>query len=634
LKIQHFAIIFIIIIIPYSIITRNIINKKIAVLKDEVRYNNIVDNATYDAVSQIKYSADISAQGEETIKNIPINKFVADKAINRFFNTLAVNFNLPYIEKESGELSNAKSYFAQYIPAIVIIGYDGLYVYSYEQSGLAKGYEFVLKPKIPYTETINDSAGNHVATINYSLDNYVSICFSDEAKFNFGGATTIRDSYGNIMNLPAYRDIYNQDYGTNILKGYVGRNLDINNDGVDDLRNKALVDSFYGTPVYMSDSNDSYTDDDDPFSLNSIPRQDDFAKFILNTGSNSNNNNVSYMLYTLSRCEGYRKGQDDTLESLIYLFTNNDSNVYNNISIRNNGIENKDPYYDMTYNLQQADGTTINKPFEFSDINLDYEYDKNGNVIQLPSEFHRRRRECIINTLEKVLIQEFNEHNSYADMLGITYNFALPDIGRDQWNNTIDDISVLSFIQGIPVGYDEYYNNYSLGGTSLVKSSLLYAETIRVNGEIHHVYHKEHCKLIPREENGAIKYATPLFFDDNGMNRLVKREYTSPGNYHKEMYDNMITDGSNYGTQKAIYSGAANDFKEVIRDYSLPVGDSNRYYHVPSWDNSGPKRESVGIEETFVNAYDAFNYTLEGLYSPRIGWYSEHIPYYACSECM
>ena len=86
MKIQHWAIIFIIIILPFSIICRNIITKKNLLLRDETRINNIVDNA-----EELGYG-----------KNIPMTYGVADAAIDRFFNTLSVNFNLP-IGREKAE---------------------------------------------------------------------------------------------------------------------------------------------------------------------------------------------------------------------------------------------------------------------------------------------------------------------------------------------------------------------------------------------------------------------------------------------------------------------------------------------------------------------------------------------------
>ena len=89
----------------------------------------------------------------------------------------------------------------------------------------------------------------------------------------------------------------------------------------------------------------------------------------------------------------------------------------------------------------------------------------------------------------------------------MSYNFNIPDIGRDQWNNTIDDISVLAFFQGMPMGSDSYYNNYSLGGARIVQSNYLYGETVKIGSEEHHVYHKHYCPLIPKDANGNIIYS-------------------------------------------------------------------------------------------------------------------------------
>ncbi len=96
MKIQHWAIIFLIIIIPFSIVCRSVVNKKIINLRDETKYNNIIDNATYDAVSQIKELAMQTAPGgAEFGKNVPMNESVLEACVDRFFNTLCVNFNLP-----------------------------------------------------------------------------------------------------------------------------------------------------------------------------------------------------------------------------------------------------------------------------------------------------------------------------------------------------------------------------------------------------------------------------------------------------------------------------------------------------------------------------------------------------------
>ncbi len=205
MKIQHWAIIFIFIMIPLSIVCRNKISKKNLNLREETRYNNIVDNATYDAVNQIIEVSEELGYG----KNVPITENIANAAIDRFFASLSVNFNLPM------ESKTAKEYFAQYIPAIVIVGYDGLYVCSQEYT--SEGYSFKLKPKIPYAYTYYCSDGTPVM-IHFTLDNYVSVYFPNDTFLV--GAT---DEEGNP----------DMD-GTHILSGYVGNLLDLDMDGVDD----------------------------------------------------------------------------------------------------------------------------------------------------------------------------------------------------------------------------------------------------------------------------------------------------------------------------------------------------------------------------------------------------------------
>lgn len=111
-------------------------------------------------------------------------------------------------------------------------------------------------------------------------------------------------------------------------------------------------------------------------------------------------------------------------------------------------------------------------------------------------------------------------------MLGVTYEFNLPEIAREQWNNTIDDISVLAFFQGMPIGVDSYYNNYSLGGTRIVQTSYLYAETLKdSSGNTHKIYHKEYCPCVPRDEYGSILYCD---YDEYGNAILNKKVYLNP----------------------------------------------------------------------------------------------------------
>ncbi|MFM9280872.1 hypothetical protein [Paenibacillus jiagnxiensis] len=94
-------------------------------------------------------------------------------------------------------------------------------------------------------------------------------------------------------------------------------------------------------------------------------------------------------------------------------------------------------------------------------------------LLEDPDTFDQVRRTTIISVVQGSLEHSINSYNEYARRLGITYTFTLPRVEQEEWNNTINDVGVLSFIQGVPVGLHTY-NNYALGGSRLVKRAVIY----------------------------------------------------------------------------------------------------------------------------------------------------------------
>lgn len=95
--------------------------------------------------------------------------------------------------------------------------------------------------------------------------------------------------------------------------------------------------------------------------------------------------------------------------------------------------------------------------------------------------FDEIRRRTIVNAVQKDLAFYINRHNEIASRNGLSYRFSLPVIPQEEWVNTVDDIGLMAFIQGIPVG-DRYYNNYALGGGRLVKNPDYYGAVDPVTG--------------------------------------------------------------------------------------------------------------------------------------------------------
>lgn len=113
-----------------------------------------------------------------------------------------------------------------------------------------------------------------------------------------------------------------------------------------------------------------------------------------------------------------------------------------------------------------------------------------SSLMQDPKRFDTLRRSTIVSLIQQDLQLEINKHNTLVKRYGITYTFTLPAIDQEEWNNTVDDVGVLSFVQGIPVG-TEYYNNYALGGARIIKKPSIVG--ITANG-IKYYYDRTACK--------------------------------------------------------------------------------------------------------------------------------------------
>ncbi|WP_054955815.1 hypothetical protein [Paenibacillus dakarensis] len=95
------------------------------------------------------------------------------------------------------------------------------------------------------------------------------------------------------------------------------------------------------------------------------------------------------------------------------------------------------------------------------------------SLVDRPERFEEIRRITIVHSIQEELAYYIKRHNTLALRNGVSYRFSLPVISQEEWTNTINDIGLMAFIQGIPIG-DRYYNNYSLGGGRLVKAPVYY----------------------------------------------------------------------------------------------------------------------------------------------------------------
>ena len=174
MKLQSLIIIFVILVMPMTMVLTDYIDKKIEILETEMDYDTKLFNSTADAIKAYQLNNVNNALGDVTNERIE----GIEAAVNTFYTSLASNFN--YTGYNSSVMD-------EYVPAVVFTSYDGYYIYSpynnaltdvadgqvdtsYSEKGeLTNG----LKPYVSYSSRYKK--GNIDIVITYTLGNYITI---------------------------------------------------------------------------------------------------------------------------------------------------------------------------------------------------------------------------------------------------------------------------------------------------------------------------------------------------------------------------------------------------------------------------------------------------------------------------
>ena len=113
---QHFTIIFVLIVLPLSIVLSYHIKNQSDTIDLQSSYQAKLESSTYDAVTAFQ----INSLNTQRTSGESVKAYVS-ASINTFFTTLASNF---------GMTNASKSRLQSYVPAILFTTYDGYYIYS------------------------------------------------------------------------------------------------------------------------------------------------------------------------------------------------------------------------------------------------------------------------------------------------------------------------------------------------------------------------------------------------------------------------------------------------------------------------------------------------------------------------
>ena len=196
MKLQHLAIIFVIIIVPISMVMSSYIQNQIDAIKMQTAYDNRLINATYDAVKAFQLNTTnnkYSSISDSKIRDI-------QASVNTFYNSLLTSTNEYALTAEDLQV---------YVPALLFTLYDGYYIYTsydnvYSTVGVdedekvsinldGNNYQTGLKPYVYYSAKYKLNNGN-VIVVNYTLDNEITV-YGD-----FGGTDGYVTKSGYLIN--------------------------------------------------------------------------------------------------------------------------------------------------------------------------------------------------------------------------------------------------------------------------------------------------------------------------------------------------------------------------------------------------------------------------------------------------
>lgn len=445
MKMQSLAVIFIMIILPISLVLSSYTQNRVNTINLQTRYDSKLNDATYDALKAYQLnsftSSDTSFYTNEKIRNI-------EASANTFFNSMASGFS---------ELGYTKSTLQNYVPALVFTMYDGYYIYSpYTNTWDDETIEKMQKQEKDYkTQDPSYETSYKNGEILYDLKPYVYY----SCRYRQGNDSDVIITYS----LDNYIQIQGKVDGNTVSKyGYVLDDISVSGDTVSYhgitinkencvINEKVYVDGDVTEPLPCIKINGTkyYLDGDTVFSVLNGKKQ-----VQSNLTSDNFTQNINAMDY-------YREAHDLTnyVKSHSSLFnTANIVDIDTGKKYQESGNEN--PY------------TLVGNIFE-------------DDVEAEDSNFNTHRIDVIKYSIERNLSVAISNFNNYS---GVIAEFQMPKLKDTDWVKIMDNISIISFLQGINIG-GKIYNGYAIV-TNTKNEDVVMEDSIYIQDKTTNTFHR------------------------------------------------------------------------------------------------------------------------------------------------
>lgn len=451
MKIQELAIIFIIIILPISLVLSVYTQNQVQTINTQTLYDNRLTSATYDAMRAYQLNAANSTTSD--MSNSKTRDIEA--SVSAFRNSIMTAFEL------NGFTANELN---SYIPALVYTMYDGLYIYS-PYSNIAEvntdanadeevkiktegQKEYGLKPYISYS--CRYKTNNIDVVITYSLDNHIAVKgmigseYVNKEGYLIDGISINPDEEIKINDEIEKVEIkYNGiEIGKERLKEYLPLSIDKNDE------NAAYpYAKINGTKYYLID--DKEGDQQIVYVSNGFFRTQckstDSDKTAFNAYKNIIENNYMAKEYYYEAYKFTDWFKNSELSALTYC------DAWDEVLVKNSDGSGAEQGYRKIWPENSTPIFQFNSSSDIKDIK--------NNIENETSTFNQHRLAVIRYKIENNLAIAISNYNAYSGATKVV--FQMPELKEDEWDQIIHNISLISFLQGLPIG-EKIYNGYTL----------------------------------------------------------------------------------------------------------------------------------------------------------------------------
>lgn len=528
MKLQNMTVIFIIIMIPIIIVTSYYIGLQIKTITMQKDYTVKLQTAAKDSIQALE------------INTVEWNSASSNLADSKRRDVLAsINTFTTSLANSMGIGGAGRGRIQTYIPAIVYTMYDGYYIYSaslmqdqdttekdengndvdygrtqFDENNKIKyketsSYQYILKPYSPYSARY--ASGNTNITVNYTLDNYIRVYGTVNGEYQAKeGYLVVCDDDAGVDNVSQNGSISGITYrGATIKPETLKENVYIVGEEVKEY--KYIYDQ-YDNKLYWDEDESNYFSVDKynnkVYLQNALPEGDAgfsitnrFRKISIPMYSNGEWT-VQKVFQILNPGGGYKFYYENQSGAFVE-FTNPEKtlgtvNQEEDYSAINYCVESYvftkwvNKYLkDITVkNIQSPTGGQYNNVGEDASIfaiNSNNNPDPENDGAYATSVLAQHKKDIIINTIEKNLSQA----TAQAQEMNPNYEYRLPQLSYDEWEQALSNISIIAFMQGMPIGL-KYYNNYAIA-TSTLNKEFVDPDELYFAGTDDQYYHQRQC---------------------------------------------------------------------------------------------------------------------------------------------